>query len=115
MKKKLLNAALKAAPLVMGASPTTRDLRSVAVERAARWATERVTGRSAKEAKEEVRSLRDEGLSAADRMRAKLRRAAPAASATPSRRTGYAAKGLAAAALTLPLGLWVGSRLRERV
>lgn len=114
MKKKLLNAALKAAPLVMGAAPTTRDLRSEAVERAARWATERVTGRSAKEAKEEVRSLKDEGVSAADRLRARFRSAAPAVSATPSRRT-YAAKGLAAAALTLPLGLWVGSRLRERV
>lgn len=111
MKKKLLNAALKAAPLVMGAAPTTRDLRSVAVERAARWAAE-VTGRSAKGAKEEARTLKEEGVSAAERMRARLRQAAPA---TPSRRTGYAAKGLAAAALTLPLGLWVGSRLRERV
>lgn len=112
MKKKLLNAALKAAPLVMGAAPTTRDLRSDAVERAARWAAERVTGRSAKGAKQEARTLKEEGVSAVERMRARLRRPAPA---TPSRRTGYAAKGLAAAALTLPLGLWVGSRLRERV
>jgi hypothetical protein len=73
----LLKRAARLAPTLM-AVPTTRDLRTQAMMKAARWAVGR---------------------------------------AMPPKRpstASYAAKGLAAAAVTLPIGLWLGTRLRSR-
>lgn len=75
-KKDLLKKAARAAEPAMRMMPGKKDLRVAAMMKAARWASDRVTGR---------------------------RR---------SRKKEYALKGLAAAAVAIPLGIWAGSRLR---